>query len=247
MACGQRGERGDQRMGHEPGAVTGSGQAGLVWYVSYGSNMQADRLGCYLAGGVPAGARRGYPGCRDRRPPRAARGCEFPGRIYFATESVVWGGGRAFYDDGLPGVVAARAYLITSAQFSDIAAQEMYREPGADLDLRGVLASGRARLGPGRYETLLHLGDHDGHPMLTFTAPWAAADVDHVAPSAGYLRMLAEGLRQAHGWSVHRTAEYLAGLPGCAGAWTAAAIVTEQRDGGQGQRGRGDPRRSTCL
>jgi hypothetical protein len=143
----------------------------------------------------------------------------------------VWGGGRAFYDIDLPTTTAARAYLITPSQFADVAAQEMYREPGGALDLRGVLATGRARLGPGRYETLLYLGDHDGHPMLTMTAPWAADSVDHTAPSAAYLRMLAAGLQEAHGWSPRRAAHYLASRPGCAGVWTAAAIIalTEAR------------------
>jgi hypothetical protein len=205
--------------------ATAPGQLGLVWYVSYGSNMRADRFACYLAGGAPPGASHCYPGCRDPRPPRAARACELPGGIYFATRSLVWGGGRAFYDTGLPGVAAARAYLITGAQFADVAAQEMGRQPGTDLALVGVLAAGRVQLGPGRYETLLHLGDRDGYPMLTFTAPWTAAEVDHIAPAAAYLRMLATGLREAHGWGAHRVAGYLAGLPGCAGVWTEAAIL----------------------
>lgn len=205
--------------------ATTRGRPGLVWYVSYGSNMRADRFTCYLAGGTPAGASRCYPGCRDPSPPRAARGCEVPGGVYFATQSLVWGGGRAFYDTGLPGVAATRAYLITESQFADVAAQEMGRRPGVDLVLGGVLATGRVQLGPGRYETLLYLGDHGGHPMLTFTAPWTAAEIDHVVPSAAYLRMLAAGLREAHGWSAHRVAGYLTGLPGCAGAWTEAAIL----------------------
>lgn len=202
----------------------------LVWYVSYGSNMNAARFGCYLTGGTPDGALRGFPGCRDRRPPREARGHELPGGIYFATESQVWGGGRAFYDPALPGTASARAYLITVGQFSDVAAQEMYREPGEDLDLAEVLATGRVRLGPGRYETLLHTGDLDGHPVLTFTAPWSAGDVDPIAPSANYLRMLASGLCAAHGWDLARAAAYLAGSPGAAGAWTVEDILAALDD-----------------
>lgn len=197
----------------------------LVWYVSYGSNMYAARLTCYLAGGTPPGAQRTYSGCRDRRPPRHALGCELSGGVYFATESALWGGGRAFYDPELPGTAPARAHLITSGQFADIAAQEMYRDPGADIDLEPVLATGRAELGPGRYETLLHVGDLDGRPMLTFTAPWHAGDVPWVAPSASYLRMLAGGLREAHGWDVHRVAGYLADLRGARRHWTAADIA----------------------
>lgn len=169
-------------------------QPELVWYVSYGSNMNAARLNCYLAGGTPPGAQRANPGCRDPRPPRRVISCELAGGVYFATWSPVWGGGRAFFDPELPGTVPARAYLITPEQFADIAAQEMYRDPGEDLDLAEVLASGRVELGPGRYETLLHVGNREGHPLLTFTAPWHASDVPHIPPSPAYLRMLTHPL-----------------------------------------------------
>ncbi|MBB5956935.1 hypothetical protein FHS29_003528 [Saccharothrix tamanrassetensis] len=189
----------------------------LVWYVSYGSNMYADRFACYLAGGRPEGAAREYPGCRDTSPPSAVRAFEVAGGVYFATESPVWGGGRAFYDPALPGKAAVRGYLITAAQFADVAEQEMYREPGTDFDFAEVLANGRHVRGTGRYETLLHLGDVTGHPALTFTAPWSSADVEHVAPSGGYLRMLRDGLREAHGWDVARAAAYLAR---CTEFWT---------------------------
>ncbi|HKS49974.1 MAG TPA: histone deacetylase [Amycolatopsis sp.] len=200
--------------------------APLVWYVSYGSNMNAARFGCYLAGGTPDGGKRAFPGCRDPQAAIATRGHELPGGIYFATESLVWGGGRAFYDPALPGTAPARAYLITAGQFSDVAAQEMYREPDGDLDLSAVLAAGRAELGPGRYETLLCAGELDGYPVLTFTAPWSSTDVDLLAPSAAYLRMLATGLCEAHGWDIPRVADYLATCPGAAGTWTAESIAT---------------------
>ena len=198
----------------------------LVWYVSYGSNMNRARFGCYLTGGTPVGGSRSFPGCRDRGDPRATRGFALPGGIYFATESLVWGGGRAYYDPALPGTAPARAYLITAGQFADVVTQEMYREPGAELDLLPVLATGRAQLGPGRYETLLHAGDLDGHPVLTFTAPWSATDVDHLAPSLPYLRMLATGLRDAHGWTLEQAAGYLAARPGAALTWTPATLLT---------------------
>ncbi|WP_075743648.1 histone deacetylase [Actinoalloteichus sp. GBA129-24] len=196
----------------------------LVWYVSYGSNMCAERLRLYLAGGTPPGTTHAYPGCRDPRPLHRSVGCLLTGGVYFATESSVWGGGRAFYDPELPGPAAACAHLISAGQFADLTAQEMYREPGADLDMRPVLAAGRHELGPGRYETLLHVGDREGSPMLTFTAPWQAAQVDWVAPSAGYLRVLRAGLGEAHGWDAGRAGRYLATLPGAQGRWTAAAI-----------------------
>ncbi|WP_222850265.1 histone deacetylase [Allosaccharopolyspora coralli] len=153
-----------------------------------------------------------------------SRGTLLTGGIYFATHSPVWNGGRALFDPDLPGTAAARAWLVTPQQFADIAAQEMYREPGEDLDLDEVLRTGRAAMGPGRYETLLYVGDVDGYPQLTFTADHGHRDVDPVPPSAPYLAMLVGGLQEAHGWSPEATADYLASRPGI-GTWNAEAIL----------------------
>ncbi|WP_267241781.1 histone deacetylase [Streptomyces sp. PR69] len=195
--------------------------------------MDLRRLRYYLSGGTPPGGARTCPGCRDPRPPERSVPVLLPGGLYFATESALWGGGRAFYDPAEPGVAPARAHLLTAAQFSDIAAQEMYRTPGADLDLTEVLTRGRARLGPGRYETLVCPGLLDGLPVVTFTAPWGRADVPGNAPSAPYLRHLAAGLMQAHGWSAARAAGYLAGCSGAREAWTPKAVLAllESADG----------------
>jgi hypothetical protein len=202
----------------------------LVWYVSYGSNMDARRFRYYLEGGRPPHGALTYPGARDPGPPRASRPVWLPGGVYFATRSKTWGGGRALYDPGLPGRAAARAYLITAGQFSDVVAQEMYRAPGADLDLAGVAAAGRVQIGDGRYETLICAGQCDGAPLITFTAPWSSSDVPLLAPSRAYLRMLGQGLCEGHGWDAQAAARYLAALPGARGAWPAdqiAALVTE--------------------
>ncbi|MEU0882226.1 hypothetical protein ABZ345_26720 [Lentzea sp. NPDC005914] len=199
----------------------------LVWYVSYGSNMHADRFACYVEGGIPAGGRKSCPGCRDRTPPRQAKGFEIEGGVYFATESPVWRGGRAFFDRELPTRAHVRAYLITRQQFSDVCAQEMYRIPGTDpdLDLTEVLATGRSQLGDGRYETLVRLGYHDRYPMLTFTAPWSCGDEPLVPPSGPYLRMLGHGLIDTHGWNLRQTANYLSALRGVAGVWSSDEII----------------------
>jgi hypothetical protein len=151
---------------------------------------------------------------------------ELPGAVYFATWSPVWGGGRAFYDPDAAGERAwGRAHLVSEEQFSDIAAQEMYRAPGEDLDLAGVLRDGRARLGPGRYETLVRAADLDGLPVLTFTAPWGMRDVPWRRPSGPYLRHLAAGLLEAGRWTAGEAAAYLAGRPGAAGHWTAEQVA----------------------
>ncbi|MFD7334792.1 histone deacetylase [Streptomyces violascens] len=197
----------------------------MVWYASYGSNMHRDRLAHYIEGGRPPGAARAYPGCRDRRLPAESVPVELRGTLYFATRSPVWQGGRAFYDPDADGRVFGRAHLVSAGQFADIAAQEMYREPGADLDLGEVLSTGRAVLGDGRYETLICTGRLDGRPVLTFTAPWRMDEVAWTAPSAAYLGHLARGLLEAGTWDEEAVTAYLADCPGTAGLWTARAVA----------------------
>lgn len=196
-----------------------------VWYAAYGSNMHFDRLNFYLAGGRPPGGARTYPGCRDPRPPQQTIPLMLPGQLYFALESGAWTGGMGFYDPLDPGEMPARAYLVTVSQFSDIAAQEMYQEPGVDLDLGDVLAIGRATVGEGRYETLVCPGLVDGYPVLTFTAPWRRSETTLNKPSAAYLLNFASGLRESHGWDTEQIADYLASRPGAVGAWAPAEIA----------------------
>jgi hypothetical protein len=181
---------------------------GEVWYVSYGSNMSEARLACYIEGGCPPGGRRPNPGARDPSPPRHSIPVKLPGSVYFAGESTQWGGGGvAFYDHEAPGPTAARAYLVTAQQFADIAAQEMFRVPDPDDPIEEIVLGGldpdlggRHHVGPGHYETLVEVGRIAGAPMLTFTAPHGIDHVDHRPPSTSYLSMLAEGLREGHGW-----------------------------------------------
>jgi hypothetical protein len=201
-----------------------------IWYASYGSNMDAARLRYYLRGGRPPDAARTYPGCRDQRPPLRSAAIEFPGLMYFATESPVWRGGRAFYDGAADGGVWGRAHLITAGQFSDIATQEMYEPPGADLDFAEVLADGRSVLGPGRYETLVLLGHLDAVPVLTFTAPWRLSEVPLTKPSGTYLLHLARGLLTDGVRDAPAVARYLSRCPGAAHAWSlgeVAALIAE--------------------
>lgn len=187
-----------------------------VWYVCYGSNLSADRFGCYLAGGCPPGAAMAYAGARDPATPRDDVPVDLPGRLYFAGESSVWGGGMAFYDHDVPGPTAARAYRITAGQFADVAAQEMHRIPrqGDPLEevVLGGLDGGRHRAGPGRYETLIQVGRRAGLPMLTFTAPHGSEAVPHSEPSEAYVAVLADGLRESRGWTARDVAAYLASV-----------------------------------
>jgi hypothetical protein len=187
-----------------------------VWYVSYGSNMSSVRFACYIEGGRPPGGSRANPGARDPRLPVRSVPVDLPGTLYFAGESPQWGGGVAFYDHARPGFTAARAYLVTAAQFADIAAQEMYRVPQDGDQLEEVvlapLQGGRHELGPGRYETLVEVGRRDGLPMLTFTSPHGAEHVEHTRPAEAYLATVADGLRESRGWDDRRIASYFASL-----------------------------------
>ena len=50
----------------------------MVWYVSYGSNLDPDRLGTYLSGGTPTGGHFTYQGARNATPPQARRAAASP-------------------------------------------------------------------------------------------------------------------------------------------------------------------------
>lgn len=194
----------------EPAALPTEGD---VWYVSYGSNMASERLGTYLSGGVPRGGSRHHPGARDGTPPRRSVPVDLPGALYFSGDSGQWGGGVAFYDhDAEGGPTAARAYLVTAQQFTDVAAQEMYRVPQEGDPLEEVVLAGidggRHHVGPGRYETLVEVGRLDGAPMLLFTAPHGIDHVQHDRPAPAYLAMLETGLRESRGWGDAEVAAY---------------------------------------
>lgn len=196
-----------------------------VWYAAYGSNLDPERFRCYLEGGRPAGARRELPGARDRSPPREVRAVELRGEVYFAWESPTWGGGIAFYDTGAEAASAGVAYRLTASQLSDVLAQEMHRDPGADLDLTELVDTGRAVLGPGRYEALHVVDRLDGVPVVTFTASWEAREIAYNAPAAAYLATMGRGLRDVHGWDPAQTAAYLLDRPGLGPDWDAAALL----------------------
>ena len=197
-----------------------------VWYAAYGSNLSSERFEHYLRGGQPTGASRHYSGARDRAKPMDDRALSLPGDVYFAWESPTWGGGIAFYDPDSPGSAVARAYLVTGEQFSDVASQEMRRPVGRDLPLRSLFRESRtAVLGPGRYETLHVVDEIDQVPVVTFTASWEHRTAALNAPVATYLRTIAAGLAEAHGFTAEQSCGYLLARPGVAPTWSRAALL----------------------
>ncbi|WP_323095786.1 histone deacetylase [Intrasporangium sp. YIM S08009] len=217
-----------------------------VWYAAYGSNLSRDRFTHYLAGGRPSGAARGYDGARDASEPLGDVPLTLEGQVYFAWQSRTWGGGIAFYDPDASGRVvgdggsdaggagaaggasgvAARAYLVTREQFSDVASQEMRHPIGRDLPLSELFRESRtAVLGPGRYETLHVVGEVDAVPVVTFTASWEHASVELNPPVDAYLRTIATGLAESHGWDAPEICDYLLTRPGSAPTWTPDALA----------------------
>ncbi|MCX5045084.1 hypothetical protein OG921_18110 [Aldersonia sp. NBC_00410] len=162
-----------------------------VWYVAYGSNMSAARLACYLEGGRPPGGRIEHTGARDSAAPRRMVPITLPGSVFFAGESHTWGGGRAYYDPLVPGPTPARGYLVTREQFDDIRAQE-----------------------PPVYDRVLEVGVLDDAPMYTFTSTHGSAEVAPTRPVEAYLRTIADGIAEAHGWAEWRIAAHFARLSG---------------------------------
>ncbi len=163
------------------------GGRSVVWYIAYGSNMSAARFACYLEGGCPPGGKLQHRGARDDAAPLATMPVTLPGSIFFAGESKVWGGGRAYYDPTIVGGgTPARAYLITHEQFEDVREQE-----------------------PPVYDRLIEVAVREGIRMLTFTSKLTASEVARTAPSPAYLDAMATGIREGHGWDEGRIRNWL--------------------------------------
>ena len=95
-------------------------ESNLVWYLSYGSNILAERFHCYISGGQPQGSQKIYEGCRDTSRPRRDKPTTINYELYFSKNSPVWdNGGVAFIKDELNRNTTsfARVYLITKQQF----------------------------------------------------------------------------------------------------------------------------------
>ncbi len=137
----------------------------------------------------------------------------------------------AFYDPHADGEMAARAYLLTSGQLSDVVAQEVRRPVGSYLalgDERPTACERRWPVPSDVYDTVLHVGDRAGVPMLTITC---SRKLEPAPPSASYLRTMLDGLAEAFGGTAEERANYLLAAPGVRPAWTASQLV-DLCDGG---------------
>jgi hypothetical protein len=58
------------------------------------------------------------------------------------------------------------------------------------------------------------VGDLDGAPMVTFTAPYGAATAVRTGPAPAYLAMMATGLAESRPWDEAEISTYLDSLIG---------------------------------
>jgi hypothetical protein len=206
----------------------------LVSYASYGSNLDAERFACYIAGGRPSGATRTYEGARDKSPPLDSVALTFPHQLYFSGESRIWGGSPAFIDtEPVEGVVCLfRAYLIGWGQFLDVVAQENGQHSGSiEIDDEDLVPGFSCQIGSGRYQNVLCIERFDDVPVVTFTSPHPMNGAAFGAPSAGYLATLIRGLRQSHDLNDEEMTSYLGSAPGCSRDAVIEALRLVERSG----------------
>lgn len=174
--------------------MTSEGRGGdVLWYVSYGSNLSADRFLCYIAGGRAPGGRWTNPGARDPSPPSGDRRVELDHALVFGGPSHTWHGGPAFLDLVTPGRSVGRGWRITHEQFEDLVAQENKLDPGAVSIYPQLVADGGVVLPGARYGRLVPLDPIGGVPAVTFT--YIDRPTER-APDPRYLDLLRAGLEE---------------------------------------------------
>jgi hypothetical protein len=189
----------------------------LVWYVAYGSNLNYERFCCYILGGRPQNGLDSNPGCQDKTLPRASRQTEIPYQLYFGGTSAIWGGGIAYIEHtSNRAATKCRAYLITEEQFWEVVGQENLTSRPVWHDIEEIRVNKSLTLTQDRYGHIIHCGDMDGWPMLTFTCPTRPP---FSQPSAAYLQVISDGLKQTYGLSENEIANYLADKPGINGEY----------------------------
>jgi hypothetical protein len=127
----------------------------------------------------------------------------------------------AFYNPHADGELAARAYLLTFGQLSDVVSQEARRPVGNDLSLDSV-TDHQWPTKSHVYETLLYLDDRVGLPMFTITS---LQNLDPTPPSAAYLRTVLNGLGEVFGWTTDARVQYLLRAPGVSPTWNADRLA----------------------
>lgn len=202
-----------------------------VWYASYGSNLNYERFLCYIKGGNPPGSSRVETGCQDPSLPIAESSFTIHFPLYFAKEADGWQSqGVAFLglreDRKTP--TYSKKYLITVEQFLDVVKQENGGKKYT-IDLHKVKEERSQIFRQSWYGNIVYLGEGDGYPIFTFTAPWDIGEVAWNRPSHAYLKTIVYGLKTD--FSNEEIYDYFKNKPGIKGKYSeeelAAIIFTD--------------------
>lgn len=200
-----------------------------IWYASYGSNMWKDRFMCYLQGGQVETMKTKCLGSRNKAPPMDTSWMQVGNQMFFGhSYTRAWGhGGVAFLEVKPTAGVSThiRLYKIMLDQFNDIFLQENHildydrelikphfvqalgQKPSSSVSVTLVKESW--------YGTILHLGEKDGVPILTFTCSPEDLHRFHsgllplCSPSEAYQEAVARGLMEDLGLSKDTALSYV--------------------------------------
>jgi len=206
-------------------AMATTGSEHLIWYASYGSNVNRARFLCYLRGGTPHGTSLRQRGARNPSLPLADAPCVFRSAIRFAGHSVRWDGAPAYLEHQ-PAETGAlgRRYLITKDQFADVVAQENGAEIPLTIPFDDIRAGSHTRVDTRSYDTIVGLDPVDGIPVATFTSSTPPEHRDPAAPSTAYLGTIVRGLAEVHDLAAEVLAAHLHQAHGVAPTWSAPEI-----------------------
>lgn len=194
-----------------------------VWYACYGSNIREERFLCYINGGTPPGALRNFVGCSDKSRPKQSKPITIDHQMYFAKHSPTWNGGGICFlkpEKDISARTLGRTYLINAGQFSDLVRQELKYEGEITIDFEELRDKGYYNcLDDGRYGLLLHLGDIDGVPVITFTSEVYLKDEIN-KPDETYLITIIKGLKEIYDLDNREIVRYLIEKQGIIGVLT---------------------------
>lgn len=146
------------------------------------------------------GSSQKHAGCQDKTPPVRNKAIRLHHELYFAKESSSWGaGGVAFVRAQMnpQAITLGRMYLITAAQFSEVVMQENDFNTLPTIDFAKAQMEGSLIFDETEwYGNLIHLGDHSGFPIFTFTS---ALDIFPFSkPAHYYLKTIARGIQETY-------------------------------------------------
>ena len=195
-----------------------------VWYAAYGSNLNTARFYTYLDGTqFPLSTRKQF-GCRDNDRPVREDTIQIPYELYFSKKASGWENKGVAFLKSMKSEAArtlCKIYLINKKQFTDVFLQENSKNPfreQLELDFTEIKTCGEFLMPPEDdfkwYGRLIYLTDHQGIPVITFTAKWNDNDIIYSEPGDNYLKTIIGGIRESFQYNRSRIVDYLAPLGG---------------------------------